>query len=498
MCDRKCSRRNAWKATVAGWLAVCLAAGSHGVATAQVGTSADRIREMERSVVRIIVRVPGGTSTGTGSVVAPGFVLTNQHVVDGGTRFWVASAHTGGRQIPARVRWESPDLDLAVLRVDGLSLPTVTLGTMVLRGPDEVWALGYPGGSDLVSEELTLDLTWSKGVISRVFTGRWQPRGRRDLEQIQHTAPINRGNSGGPLVSDCGFVVGVNTQGFDRDAQGRDLHNIFLASRITEAVRELRRLSVPVEVAGTRCSSTEAGAGAAEASSEAEAAARRAEEALAAAGHAEATAAAAAAAADEAKNQSQSAMEKLGQVYWLMLALALIVLPALLVLAFRRPRERVVRVVEQASVKVRNWRTSREAVGVGRPRRHSGRGPHRSVGGNGATALRLMPAGNSAGSHGEVIVIAGPGMELSGGGFVLGSHPALADKVLHHPTVSRRHARIVRDGRRFLVEDLNSSNGTQVNGAELAPFTLREISPGCTIRFGAMPVLGVQAPSLIR
>ena len=479
---------SAW-AVVAGWLVLCCAVGSHGAVSAQSGTAADRIREMERSVVRIIARGPGGSSTGTGSVVARGFALTNQHVVDGGQEFMVVSAHTGG-MLPARVRWESSDLDLAVVRIEGLTLPAVTLGTMGLRAGDDVWALGYPGASDLVTGDPTLDLTWSRGVISRLFRGPWLPQsGARELDKIQHTSPINRGNSGGPLLSDCGVVVGVNTQGYDRDSQGRDLHNIFLASRITEAVRELRRLSVQIEVADTRCSQAEAGAGSAEANSVAQEAATRAEEAVSTAGQAVATAEGAAVTATEAKNQSESAIEKLGQVYWLMLALASVVLPTLVVLIFRKPREQVARVVERASVKVRNWRPPTQHVRAATSPRYGARQVSHRSGGNPGLTLRLVSTGPNLGSQAGGIVIGAPDLKPSAGGFVLGSHPALTDQVLDHPTVSRRHARVVRDGQRFFIEDLNSSNGTQVDGAEIEPFSLREISPGCTIRLGGMPVL---------
>ena len=63
-------------------------------------------------------------------------------------------------------------------------------------------------------------------------------------------------------------------------------------------------------------------------------------------------------------------------------------------------------------------------------------------------------------------------------------HEPLTDVVIDDPTVSSRHARVLRDGRGFCVEDLNSSNGTRVNDAALKPFVPRAIAPGDAVQFG--------------
>ena len=163
-----------------------------------------------------VVRLAGDSGAGSGSVVAPGRVLTNWHVVDGQRTLAVVSAHTGGAR-RARVIWSSEALDLAVLAVDGLALPAATLGTMALRPRERVWALGYPGVADQISA--AHDVTSTEGVVSRLHTAPWERAGGRALEIVQHSADINPGNSGGPLVNDCGVVIGVNTAGFP-SAQG--------------------------------------------------------------------------------------------------------------------------------------------------------------------------------------------------------------------------------------------------------------------------------------
>ena len=178
----------------------------------QSTTAVERIREADRSVVRVVTLLPTGFATGSGAVVAPGTVLTNHHVVNGGAGHQVISAHTGGMR-QARLRWGSPELDLAVLEVDGLELPEVLLGTMSLQTGETVWAVGFPGIADAITGDMSLQTTLTRGVISRLYRAPWDVRrGGRELDQIQHDAAINPGNSGGPLISDCGMVVGREHQ----------------------------------------------------------------------------------------------------------------------------------------------------------------------------------------------------------------------------------------------------------------------------------------------
>ncbi len=409
-----------------------------GWAVAQPATALDAV---ERSVVRVV----GDSGTGSGSVVAPGWVLTNQHVVDGQTTFEVASAHTGGRR-RARVAWSSEALDLAVLEVDGLTLPPVTLGTMELRTRERVWALGYPGVADQISP--ADDVTSTEGVIGRLHTNSWDGRAGRQLDIIQHSADINPGNSGGPLINDCGVVIGVNTAGF-LSAQG-----MFMASRITEAVRELDRFDdISLDTTDAPCDDDAARAAAA--------------------------AAAAADAAGAFGDETAAAVSAANRALWLAVGVGTVALPALL-LALRKPRREVVRIVEKMSTSIRHH--------MGRPagRRRAATGP-RVV--NSAAAPVLVLAAEGA----PQILVRDTGLGRGAGGFVVGSHAPLVDSVVGHPTISRRHARVTRERRRFYIEDLNSSNGTRVNGVALEPFKPRTIAPGDDVQLGDLPVLAVQS-----
>ena len=493
-------------------------------AAAQPGAAVDQV---ERSVVRVV----GNSGTGSGSVVAPGRVLTNQHVVAGERRLAVVSAHTRGQR-RARVVWSDEDLDLAVLAVDGLTLPPVTLGTMPLRPRESVWALGYPGVSDDATGAMTLDATSTSGVISRLYEGPWEPGyGGRSIEKIQHDAAINPGNSGGPLVNDCGVVIGVNTQAFIPEAA----HGTFMASRITEAVRELRRLGVGFSATDARCTpenAAAASAAAAAAAAEADAARAEAEratrdadaarnEADAARNQAERATRGANAArneADAARNQAIEARDAAARAtedadaarlqaalaeeeadaardeaaeaaaaanrsMWLVLGLGAVGLPALLLLALRGPRREIVRMVERASA------TVFPPGDGGKPRNAAPRVTPRIPPPAPAEPV-LVLAGHAeqaaTGGRPPWLAIRDVGLDRADGGWVVGSHPPLVDEAVTHPTVSRRHARVIRDGRRFCIEDLNSTNGTRINGARLDPFRLRAIVPGDTVHLGTL------------
>lgn len=494
------SRGIAGVGVVAAWTLWSVLAVCPETVAAQSRTAVDRIREADRSVVRVVTLLPAGFGTGSGSVVAPGVVLTNHHVVDGGVRHQVISAHTGGMQ-QARVRWGSPELDLAVLEVDGLALPEVLLGTMPLRTGETVWAVGFPGIADAITGEMSPQTTLTRGVIGRLYRAPWDVRaGGRELDLIQHDAAINPGNSGGPLISDCGMVVGVNTRSA-LASQG-----VFAASRITEAVRELRALGITVNTTDFRCTDDEA-SGAREA---AEAAARAAELAVEAAASAameaaEAAAEAAGSAVEATERRMDAAEDRVALGLWITLGMAAVMFPTLMFLTMRAPRREVVRVVEQGSEGVRDRGRPRSS-GLYLPFRYflPGRGavaggPARP-GGAGAAPLgaalpdlRFVADASDYGDPPIDIRFEGHRLRRAAGGLVIGRQPALVDEVIHEPTVSMRHARVIRQGGRFFIEDLNSREGTWVNGERLVPFTPRELRRDAVVQFGDGPRLALQS-----
>ncbi len=149
-----------------------------------------------------VVGLGRGWGRGSGVVVAEGRVLTNAHVLRGEE---VAVRLPGGDSVAGRVAGYDPDLDIAVVAADTGGAPPVAWDPEVVAGVGTgtpVFALADPGGRGL---RVTLGFVSAAG---RSFRG---PRGRRITGTIEHTAPLPRGASGGPLVDAEGRLLGINT-----------------------------------------------------------------------------------------------------------------------------------------------------------------------------------------------------------------------------------------------------------------------------------------------
>ena len=146
------------------------------------------------------IHEPGGA--GSGVLVAPdGYILTNHHVVEKADHLRVTL--TDGTSMGAVFVGSDPPNDLAVIRAEAGGLPYATLGdSSLLRSGQLVIAMGNPFG---------FQSTVSTGVISALGRGLRTREGRLIENIIQHTAPLNPGNSGGPLVDSRGRIVGINT-----------------------------------------------------------------------------------------------------------------------------------------------------------------------------------------------------------------------------------------------------------------------------------------------
>lgn len=144
----------------------------------------------------------GPEGTGSGVIIAPdGYILTNEHVVQGAASLSVTLSDGAG--LDATLVGTDAATDLAVIRANGSGLPYATLGDSAkLKAGQLVIAIGTPLG---------FSSTVSTGVVSALGRALRSRDGRLIENIIQHTAPLNPGNSGGPLVNSQGRVVGVNT-----------------------------------------------------------------------------------------------------------------------------------------------------------------------------------------------------------------------------------------------------------------------------------------------
>ena len=145
------------------------------------------------------------TSLGSGFVIdKQGHIVTNYHVIEGARE--VEVNFSGDDRVPARVVGSDPSTDLAVLKIGAQSraLTPLPLGNSdVVRVGDAVVAIGNPFG---------LERTVTAGIVSALQREITAPNGYTIDKVIQTDAPINRGNSGGPLLSAEGEVIGVNSQ----------------------------------------------------------------------------------------------------------------------------------------------------------------------------------------------------------------------------------------------------------------------------------------------
>jgi serine protease Do len=182
-------------------------------------------------------------STGSGFIIDPeGYIMTNAHVVNGAQRVEVvmpadnadgtlATALAGrGRTVAARIIGIASELDLALIKVDGMRLPALPMATYTeVRQGETVFAFGSPIG---------LRNSLSHGLVSAVAR---QVNPDSPQIYVQTDAPINPGNSGGPLVNIRGEVVGVNTFIMSQSGGNEGLGFAVPSATVRTAFRQLKQ-----------------------------------------------------------------------------------------------------------------------------------------------------------------------------------------------------------------------------------------------------------------
>ena len=180
---------------------------------------ADDISAAGRSVVRVVVvTLEDGEVVdfghGSGFAVAPDRIVTNAHVVQQAARYPEMVAlgvvpSEGNRAYRARILSVDPARDLALLALEEGTVPPIPLYIGAVEDGAPIAALGYPGNVDLATARSAEDYitplppTRSVGIFSNV-------RRINGITTLLHTANIARGHSGGPLLDQCGRVLGVN------------------------------------------------------------------------------------------------------------------------------------------------------------------------------------------------------------------------------------------------------------------------------------------------
>ena len=165
-------------------------------------------RRVNPSTVTVVTELPRGASVGTGVILTEaGYIITNAHVIAGGTSCYVALAD--GSIFDAALVGYDAEQDLAVIKAqdtDGRAaqgLPAAEFGDSdALSVGDPVYAIGNPLGVELRG-------TLTDGIVSAINRDVYVDGVTMTL--IQTNAALNSGNSGGPLINEYGQVVGINT-----------------------------------------------------------------------------------------------------------------------------------------------------------------------------------------------------------------------------------------------------------------------------------------------
>jgi putative serine protease PepD len=198
------------------------AVGSQTTATARAisaNLDARQIYDASKNAVTYIVAdTPEGQATGSGFVVSKdGLIVTNDHVVDGASQVQVKLG-TSDKAQAAQVVGADPSRDLALLKVDGHDLPTLSLAdSSSVSVGDPTYAIGNPFG---------LDHTLTTGIVSALQRSLQAPDGATISGAIQTDAALNPGNSGGALLNADGQVIGVNSQIQTGSSNGAEAGNV--------------------------------------------------------------------------------------------------------------------------------------------------------------------------------------------------------------------------------------------------------------------------------
>lgn len=204
-----------------------------------------RVEDIVQGSKPAVVLLKRPDEQGTGFFITEtGVIATNAHVARG-EQSLVAILPTG-QQVEAKVIYIDPEVDIALVKVDGTGFQRLPLADLTtVRQGQTVVAIGNPGGG--------MPFSVTKGVVSAV--GRTADTSRGTW--IQTDAAINPGNSGGPLLNGYGEVVGINTAKIVR----KDVQNIGFALSSTDLIEVLHRFYPAVSASNSPTNQTPEGNG---------------------------------------------------------------------------------------------------------------------------------------------------------------------------------------------------------------------------------------------
>jgi S1-C subfamily serine protease len=199
-----------------------------------LGEMQPAVEQTRSSVVKLVGRGCGGTVEGSGFVAANNIVITNAHVVAGVKQPTIID--TNG-QHNATVIWFDKSLDIAVLRTTGLAGQPLTMDATILANSTPAVVVGYPGGGDFSASPATI-------LDNFTATGRdIYGKGNTERSIYEVRADIIPGNSGGPLLSKDGKVVGVV---FAESTTYEDIGYTLTLAPVVSALQQARQQNLAV------------------------------------------------------------------------------------------------------------------------------------------------------------------------------------------------------------------------------------------------------------
>ena len=391
------------------------------------------IDEADSATVLILSLDKDGEIIGTGSgffVSDDGHVLTNAHVVGD---LQIETLLVLGKGMPkepqiARKIWIIPERDIAVVitkKPDNV-IPLELLSADPSKG-EAVWALGYPGKQlqNMESFEESfeeLDATLTNGIVSRVFIGATSSESEARQQLIQHTAEISQGNSGGPLINECGVVVGMNYLGTTAVSDEVDDPDFFAIG--SRGILEILSTRIDGIISSEGCTSEDA------------------PEILAEVENSEIQST-----PEKISTPQITSSQNLNILFFIVIAAILAVLYYYLSRA--RPETKTIdKALERTAHAIPKDNSLKQIL------RMSG------FNGEGRPISFLFEVGKPFDQR----------------GWIIGRDSGFADFEIVNKDVSRAHAQVKVVGEQFYIRDLGSTNTTQLNGINLKPFNYVKMS----------------------
>ena len=394
-----------------------------------IANAQSAIDKADESIVMIITVDGKGSplGVGTGFVVGEGGVVaTNHHVLEGAKDVYLFTKSTGKEvnDYPATILWSSEDLDLALLSAPTLKSSPLPLAIHLPAKGSQAISIGFPGDANRLKPD-HLESTATQGIVSRNFKAPWYKNGT-PINIVQHSASINKGNSGGPLIDLCGRVLGVNT----RTSLGHLVGNskdgffvsqtdgIYFASHISALVGQLKSMGIRFNSIESDCVSGSA------------------------------------VPPDTSKPGYQS------WLFPLLIFGALLLAVGALYIALKKPK-----VIMESYTQFRK-RSSEKKLPIVQKQ-------------NSEPSWVL----HGVDSHGNNLRLELRARAFTSEGLIGGRDSTNSELLIDDPTVSRRHAKLMLNAGKLFVCDLGSKNGTFVDGKPIST-NLIQLRFGQSVAFG--------------